>query len=276
VAESAGIRDARGRDLPPGERHRLVSLVPSLTETVIELGAAGRLVGRTRFCIHPADALAGVPAVGGPRDPDLEAVADLAPDLVLACLEENRAMDLAALEAAGVPVHAVHPRRLDDVDALLADYGRLLGTAGAAAAFRADLAAARREAAAARRTPARRAAALIWKDPWMAAGGGTYIDAVLAELGLANVYGDREGYGQTTLAEMAGRRPGLVLLPSEPYAFGPAEADELAASAELAAAGAAPRTLLVEGESLTWYGTRTPRGLRDLVARLGAAEEDEA
>ncbi|MBN2171241.1 MAG: ABC transporter substrate-binding protein [Candidatus Krumholzibacteriota bacterium] len=273
MAEPSGIRDARGRELPPGERRRLVSLVPSLTETVVELGAAGRLVGRTRFCIHPADVLAGVPAVGGPRDPDLEAVAGLRPDLVLACLEENRAMDLAALEAAGVPVHAVHPRRLDDVDALLADYGRLLGAGEAAAAFRADLAAARREAAAPRRAAPRRAATLVWKDPWLAAGGGTYIDAVMAELGLVNVYGDHEGYGQTTLVELAGRRPALVLLPSEPYAFGPAEVDALAA------AGVAPpaRALPVEGESLTWYGTRTPRALRALAALLAAGtEEDEA
>ena len=108
-----------------GGARRVVSLVPSLTATVADLGAADRLVGRTRYCVEPP-AVRRVPALGGTKNPDIAAVVALAPDLVLACTEENRPEDLAALRAAGIRVHAVMPRSLDGVDRLLGDLGELL------------------------------------------------------------------------------------------------------------------------------------------------------
>ncbi|MBU1074129.1 ABC transporter substrate-binding protein, partial [bacterium] len=199
------IIDARGRELNPGPYRRVVSLVPSLTDTVCGLGAADRLVGRTLYCTEPRFQVRSVPEFGGTKNPKVERIVETRPDLVLACVEENKKEHLEALEAAGIPVYAVMPHVLDDVDGLLGACGGLLDVADAAHRARADLSAARAEAAAWReRLFAYRqaqgapcpvpAATLIWKNPWLAAGAGTHINAVMEAIGLENVFADRRDY----------------------------------------------------------------------------------
>jgi ABC-type Fe3+-hydroxamate transport system substrate-binding protein len=236
---------------------RVASLVPSLTHTVCALGAGERLVSRTIYCVEPREGLADVPACGGTKNPDLAAILDLAPDLALACTEENKPEHLAALRGAGIEVHEVMPRSLDDTARLLADYGRLLGAD--ARPLLDELAAVRAGLPELARRPA---AALIWKRPWMAAGGGNHLDGMMAELNLVNVLGDRDGYPEVTLEELAGLAPGVVLLPDEPWRFTAADARVIAD------AGVPGRAIPCDGKDLCWYGAWAAAGLRRLADLL--------
>ncbi len=239
---------------------RVVSLVPSLTHTVCALGAADRLVARTIYCVEPADLVAGIPARGGTKNPDVAAILDLGPDLALCCDEENKPEHRHALASAGVTVHTVMPRSLDDVDTLLRDYGVLLGVREAADRARAELAAAREACAGAL---AGRTAALIWKDPDMAVGGGCHGDAMMRELGLVNVLAEEPGYPPVLRDSLAGLDLDLLLLPDEPWRFTEAEAEAFAE------AGAARRVVVFDGKDLSWYGAWTAGALRRLAALLG-------
>jgi len=236
---------------------RVASLVPSLTHTVCALGASGRLVSRTVYCVEPRDQLADVPACGGTKNPDLPAILALAPDLALACTEENKPEHLAALREAGVTVHGVMPRSLDDVAQLLADYGELLGVD--AGPLLDELAAARRGLP---DLPHRRAVALVWREPWLAVGGGNHIDGMMAALGLENICGHREGYPEVAPDKLAALRPEIVLLPDEPRRFTDDD------TRRLADAGVTGRMLRCDGKDLCWYGAWTAGGLRRLGSLL--------
>jgi ABC-type Fe3+-hydroxamate transport system substrate-binding protein len=261
------LTDARGVAVATGPYRRVVSLVPSLTDAVFGLGAGGVLVGRTIYCVEPRDRVATVPAYGGTKNPDIEGILELAPDLVLACVEENKPEHLQSLEASGTTVFAVMPRSIDDVSGLLRHFGILLGVEQTAGRAMADLTASRLTAGEFRRDLGRslRTATLIWKNPWMAAGGGNHINAVMQELGLINVLSGREGYFEINLEDLVAENLDLVLLPDEPFPF------SHHAAWSMAAAGVVPnrtRAVLLDGKLLTWYGTRTAKSLRVLVKLL--------
>ena len=173
VADDAGRRLTLAQ--PP---RRIVSLVPSLTETLFSLGCGDAVVGVTRFCEEPAAEVARRPKVGGTKNPDCAAVARLSPDLVIVNAEENRREDFLRLEEMGLPVFVTFPATLADTVDLLRRLGELTGCGERGRALADDLAAAIREvgAAAAER---RRVFCPIWKNPWMTIGGGTYVDDVL-------------------------------------------------------------------------------------------------
>jgi iron complex transport system substrate-binding protein len=267
------VRDARGQGLPAGGYARVVSLVPSITETLIELGLGERLVGRTRFCVHPAAAVEALPTVGGTKTPDLDAIRELAPDLVLACREENRREDIEALEDAGIAVHLIDPRNLDGVHEFLTGLGALLDARAPVEALLLELAAARGRAAGFSRTLAETlggppsALCFIWRQPWMLAGTDCYINGMMAALGLANRAPATSRYPALAPEALAALHPALVLLPDEPYEFKAAHATELFS---LGVAQAPADCLLVEGEDLSWYGSRSPRALDALRRRLAA------
>ncbi len=263
----AALTDARGAAVNAGPHARVASLVPSLTETVFGLGASDRLVSRTVYCIEPRGRVKDLPALGGTKNPDVAAILQREPDLVLACVEENKPEHLQAFAEAGCAVFAVMPRSLDDVSTLLRDFGVLLGAQAAAGRAMSDLTAARLAAGewrAARGGP-RRAACLIWKNPWMAAGGRNHITAMMNEVGLTNVFAAREGYFEITLDELAAAAPDLVLLPDEPYRFTPHCVRALEAGGAI---DDPARAVLLDGKLLTWYGARTAGALRTLMRVL--------
>jgi ABC-type Fe3+-hydroxamate transport system substrate-binding protein len=221
---------------------RVVSLVPSVTETLLAWGV--RPIAVTRFCAQP-----GLPPVGGTKDPDIAAVVALAPDVVILCDEENRREDAEALAAAGVACHVVVIRAVEDVaPALVA----LAAAVGAGPSPPAALPPA---------VPAHRRVFIpIWRRPWMTLNDDTYGSSLLAHLGCVNVFGtDGERYPETTLAEAAARQPDAVLAPSEPYPFGSRHVDELAQVAPV---------MLIDGRDLFWWGVRTPAALARLADRL--------
>jgi len=244
---------------------RIVSLCPSLTELVFDLGRGDDLVGITRFCVHPADRVAAVEKVGGTKDPDVERIVALEPDVVLLNREENRIEDAEALEAAGVPCHASMPRTVEETAGMVRSIAAELERPAEGEAIARDIeertARARREAAG--KAPVRWAY-LIWREPWMAVNADTFAHALLAQAGGVNVFAEREErYPEVTLAELAAADPDVVLLCTEPFPFAAKHVDELVA----ATGWPAERFRIADGEYLSWHGSRTPDGI-DYAARL--------
>ncbi|HEY8121381.1 MAG TPA: helical backbone metal receptor [Myxococcota bacterium] len=249
---------------PAALPRRVVSLVPSLTEALIWLGLGHHLVGVSDWCVHPADAVAKLPKVGGTKTPSLAKILALAPDLVIANQEENRRRDVERLEAAGVPVWVTYPRSVRDGVALLRELAELGASSGAQPARVAPIEAAVAAAEAAR--PARRARVFcpIWKTPWMSVGGDTYAHDLLVLCGGENVFaqrGDRR-YPIVKAEDIVAAAPEVILLPDEPYAFGARDASELAAFAVPAAANG--RIHLIDGTLVSWYGPRIQRAIETL------------
>jgi ABC-type Fe3+-hydroxamate transport system substrate-binding protein len=240
---------------------RIVSLVPSLTEALFELGLGARVVGVTTWCVHPVEAVARVPKVGGTKDTDVAAVIRLGPDLVIANHEENTRRTVEALRAAGLRVWVTYPRTVREGVALLGELAALGATpeaeAGALGPSRAALAAAER----ARPAAGVRVFCPVWRDPWMSVGADTYAHDLLALCGGENVFAAREErrYPRVTLAEVAAAAPEVVLLPDEPYRFGVADAAELA-GLEMPAARSG-RIHVVDGTLVFWYGPRIARAV---------------
>jgi ABC-type Fe3+-hydroxamate transport system substrate-binding protein len=275
---------------------RVVSLVPSDTYNVAALGCSGALVGRTDYCELPEDVAARVPAVGGTKNPRVEAILELSPDLVIANQEENTKKDLEALAVAGVRVYVCFPKRAADGLAHLARLARIFRVDRDAAVrdlVRAGYAAIREAEAARKERAPLRTFCPIWMDPLMTIHGSTFMSDLLDLAGAENVFADRERryplaadvgtaralpaqaiagrdtrYPRISLDEVVRRAPELVLLPDEPHPFSEEDAAVFRGLAIPAAArGAVVRT---GGKDLCWYGARTVEGLPRVRALVDA------
>jgi ABC-type Fe3+-hydroxamate transport system substrate-binding protein len=285
------IEDDRGRFLDfAAAPRRVVSLVPSDTLNVAALGCADALVGRTDYCELPADVVAKLPSVGGTKNPRVDAICDLSPDLVLANQEENTRGDLEELARRGVRVYVAFPRRVVEGISHLGRLARIFRVQGDAAVkdlFRAGYEALR----AAEQADARplRTFCPIWMKPLMTIHGDTFISDMLDLCGAVNVFADRERryplaadlghaqplppektvgrdtrYPRVTLEEVVARAPELVLLPDEPHPFSEEDAGEFRAlDIPAARAGA---VVLTGGKDLCWYGARSVEGIPRLRA----------
>ncbi|MCB0960919.1 MAG: hypothetical protein KDB04_15535 [Acidimicrobiales bacterium] len=223
---------------------RVVSLVPSVTESLLSWGVVP--VAVTRFCEQPT-----LLAVGGTKTPDLDAIADLAPDLVVVNDEENRREDADALVARGLEVHVCSPRSVAEVGPAMAALAVAVGIE--AAPVDADELA----------PLGLRAFVPIWRRPWMTLAGDTYGSSLLSSLGVANVFADGDDrYPTVGLADVHERAPDVVLAPSEPYAFKPLHLDALREVAPV---------VEVDGQDLFWWGVRTPAARRRLHQAIGGA-----
>lgn len=249
---------------------RLVSLCPSLTELVFDLGRGEELVGRTRFCVHPAGLVDDVERVGGTKNPKVARIVALAPDLVLLNEEENRREDWEALEAAGVRCHVSFPRDVAGTATMVRDIAAALDRAAEGERIAADIESrAARVAAAAARRPPLRYAYLIWRDPWMAVSSDTFVSAMLALAGGENVFAEvPDRYPAITPDMLRDADPARVFLSSEPFPFAARHADELAAATGLSR----ERFVLADGELLSWHGSRTARGIDYAAVLLGGSE----
>lgn len=224
---------------------RVVSLVPSTTETLLAWGVVP--VACTRFCEQP-----DLPHVGGTKDPDVEAIVALAPDLVVVCDEENRREDAEALTGAGLAVHACSPRSVHEVAPALAALATAIGVDPAPSL--------RGGPVPALTSLGLRAFVPIWRRPWMSLAGDTFGSSLLAAIGVANVVADSpDRYPEVHLEEVRALAPDVVLAPSEPYAFRAAHLAELATIAPV---------VPVDGQDLFWWGTRTPAAVHRLHRAL--------
>jgi ABC-type Fe3+-hydroxamate transport system substrate-binding protein len=286
------VTDDRRRELTfNAVPKRVVSLVPSDTYSIAALGCAGSLVGRTDFCELPADVVARLPSVGGTKNPRVDAVVALEPDLVVANQEENTKRDLEDLAQRGVKVLIAFPKRAADGLAHLARLAKIFRVEREAA-VRALLKQgyeAVRDAEAARGARAARPSVPtfcpIWMKPLMTVNGETFISDVLGLAGASNVFADRRRryplaaditgappieaggrdtrYPRVTMDEVVARRPSLVLLPDEPHPFTEEDA------AVFRAAGL-QRVVHTSGKDLCWYGARTVEGLPRVRALVDA------
>ncbi|HZO82985.1 MAG TPA: helical backbone metal receptor [Candidatus Binataceae bacterium] len=254
---------------------RVVSLVPSWSETLFAIDAGQMLVGVTRFCVSPAEPLAHVSKVGGTKNPNLREIVALKPDLVIANAEENRREDIERLREEGVAVLTTYPRTVPGAVESILRIGRALDREAQASALAREVAltVSGIEAGLGVWSKLRlRVFCPIWKKPWMAFNADTYAHDVLRMMGFNNIYAAAgERYPRTTLAEAIERRPDVVLLPDEPYEFDAADVEEL--KAELPPA-LGRRVMIISGRDLHWYGVHMVEGLRALnerLARLRAA-----
>ena len=289
------VRDDRQRELLFGTApKRVVSLVPSDTLTVCALGCAGALVGRTDYCELPEDVVAKLPSVGGTKNPRLDAIVDLSPDLVIANQEENTERDLEALARQGFRVLVAFPKRVAEGLAHLARLARIFrveGDADVRVLCKQGYEAIREAEAARAVTTPLRTFCPIWMSPLMTIHGATFISDMLDLAGAQNVFADRERryplaadlggaaplspeevgrrdvrYPRVTMDEVNERAPELVLLPDEPHPFSEADADVF--RAQKTPAAATGRVVRTSGKDLCWYGARSVEGLPRLRTLL--------
>ena len=259
------MKDASGHVLDPVPRapRRIVSLVPSITETLFALGLGDAVVGVSAYCVEPRAGVAGKRRVGGQKDPRLDVIRELAPDLVLANLEENLEPHVAQLRAWGLPVWVTYPRTVAEGIAMIRDLGVLTGADDAASSLARELEAQLAESRA--RTAERGLTDVfypIWREPYMTVGADTYIHDMLAVCGGRNVFGARpERYPSVSLDDVAAARPAVILLPDEPFRFRRAHVEDFAAYPDVPAVSA-NRIHLVDGKLFCWYGPRIGDALR--------------
>lgn len=270
MAESVQIADDMGfRVELPRPPARIVSLVPSWTETLFSFGLGQNVVGITKYCVEPIAEVASIQKIGGTKNPDVRAILKLEPELVIANAEENRREDIERMRAAGIPVFTTYPRTVPGaVDSVLR-LGRVLSREAEAGALARQVALSVSGIEAALGVWAKlrlRVFCPIWKKPWMSFNADTYAHDVLRMLGYNNVYASAgERYPMTTLEEALERRPDIVILPDEPYEFDESDVGELKAMLPPALSR---RVLLVSGRDLHWYGVHMVHGLKSLAERM--------
>ncbi len=290
-------------DFPPplvSPPQRVVSLVPSLTESLFELGFGDTVVGITDYCIHPRGRLEGLPRVGGPKNPRVEDIVALRPDVVFASREENTPGAVQALREAGIPVWVVFPASVAEAMDVLWAFTRLYKRGPAVAKLQVlervlDVV----EEAGASHPPVSFFCP-IWQDVtadgrlwWMTFNRKTYAHDLLTLLGGENVFAGRERrypleadigeapprpaggrdtrYPRITPEEVRAARPEVILLPSEPYAFGAEDRAQMMALLPDVPAVLNGRVYLVDGTLVTWYGTRLAKALSALSSLFEVA-----
>ena len=278
---------------------RVVSLVPSVTESLFELGLGDRVVGVTDYCVHPAEMVKNLPQVGGTKNPDVDRIIALRPDLVIANKEENRREDVEQLQSAGIAVWVTFPRTVQEAlnllwtimevfdDAHMVPRVRLIEQT-VDVVERVDMA----------RTVPCRVFVPIWYEPLMTFNADTFAHDLLRVCGGTNVFADRERYfplaadlddagaidpdearvaeretryPYVTWAEVEAAQPDVILLPSEPFAF---SQEHMPLFEALDVPAARERHIhLVDGSMLTWHGTRIARALAQLPSLMCVAED---
>lgn len=285
-------------DFPP---RRVVSLVPSVTESLFDLALGDRLVAVTDYCVYPEEGVKRLPKLGGTKNPDVAQIIALAPDLVIANREENRREDVEALQAAGVPVWVTHPRTVREAFNLLWNIMHVFDAPSMVERIRSvEWVADWLERMSAQRETPCRVFVPIWYEPLMTVNGDTYIHDLLRVCGGTNVFAERERryplaadlgerpayaaddprvagrdvrYPRVTLDEVIAGQPDVILLPSEPFAF---TAEHVALFSALDVPAARSGAIhLVDGSLLSWHGTRVARALNELPALLCPQEEVE-
>ena len=241
--------DQMGRTIQvPGYPKRIISLVPSQTELLYDLGLGERVVGITKFCVHPETWFNSKHRIGGTKKVDMEKVRALKPDLIIGNKEENAKKDIQTLEQE-FPVWMSDVRTLRDAANMIDSIGELTGTKDKAIEILRGIAQA--FGALKPMEEPRTVAYFIWREPYMVAGHGTFVNDMLLRLGLINVFDEGDArYPEITAKEVEDASPEVILLSSEPYPFQQKHIEEFKEICPDA------RVLLVDGEFFSWYGSR--------------------
>lgn len=237
---------------------RIVSIVPSLTETLFDLGLGKEVVGITKFCVHPNQWFRTKAKVGGTKTIDIDKVLSLNPDLIIANKEENIKEQVEAL-SGHCEVYVSDIRTLEDAYTMVTDLGRITGREARALELVNEIRVGFADFPSVS-TQAERVLYVIWRRPWMAAGGDTFIHALLLRCGWQNIFVDRLRYPEFGVEQLITMRPDRILLSSEPYPFKERHIEEFRVYCPEA------KIQLVDGELFSWYGSRLLKstiGLRD-------------
>ncbi|HEX6915356.1 MAG TPA: helical backbone metal receptor [Chitinophagaceae bacterium] len=249
-------------EIPDAAPARIVSLVPSQTELLYDLGLGDRVAGITKFCVHPQQWFRSKTRVGGTKDLKIDTIAGLNPDLIIANKEENVKEQVEILRNCA-PVWVSDVNSLGDATEMIAAIGSMTATAAAASLIIENISRQFDALVPLRHAP--KTAYLIWKDPYMAVAGGTFIHDMMHRCGFRNVFGTRQRYPETSVEELSALGVELVLLSSEPYPFNTVHRDALQAALPAA------KVLLADGEMFSWYGSRlqlAPAYFNHLLAPL--------
>jgi ABC-type Fe3+-hydroxamate transport system substrate-binding protein len=272
---------------------RIVCLVPSLTEVLFAFGLGDSIVGITDYCAEPQPQVRMKAAIGGTKNPDVDAILRLAPDLVVANIEENRREDVERIQMRGVPVFICFPRTVIEAIATLRTLAQVTGAERQASPVLARIESAYAETKALRLGRGRvRVFCPIWKHPWMTINHETFIHDMIRTCGGTNVFASRERrfplaadlgqqaesestrlagrdrrYPRVSLDEVAGLMPEVILLPDEPYRFSDADRAEFAGFSWVPAVRDG-RIYVIDGKTVAWYWSRMDESLRVLCGLL--------
>ena len=248
---------------------RIVSLVPSLTLTLFDLGCTtDEVVGRTPWCVHPEALVADVPVVGGTKTPNINKILAASPDVVVLDREENPKAVYEALIDAGITVYASSVEHPNEVPKMLRELGAIVNRSETAERFACELEALLIELLETP-LPATRVAPMIWHDPLMSVGPEKYAGDLLTTLGLSvpSLVEDGNGYPVVTVEALKQHNIEALLLSSEPHRFALEEGEDIAAQV-IAQGGQTMWCKCIDGEAVTWFGTHTAEGLRLLRKAL--------
>jgi ABC-type Fe3+-hydroxamate transport system substrate-binding protein len=234
-----------------GKPQRIVSLVPSITELLFDLGLGSRIVGCTKFCVHPASMPPNVIRIGGTKNPKIETIKSLKPDLIIANKEENNQVDIIAL-ANFYPVWVSDVKTVQDALQMIAGIGKITETESAATAMVSTI---ERQfelvKAECSLLPPLRVVYLIWKNPYMAAGSKNFINSILGYFNLENeLSGSDQRYPVIEPKQFNLKPVSFILLSSEPYPFKKQHIEEIESTF------APAKAIVVDGEMFSWYGSR--------------------
>jgi ABC-type Fe3+-hydroxamate transport system substrate-binding protein len=263
---------------------RIVSLVPSQTELLNDLALNNEVIGITKFCVHPTTWFKTKTRVGGTKTVNIQKVISLKPDLVIANKEENVKEQIESLQNVA-PVYVSNISTLSEAMQMMQDIGEIAGRDQKAKEIVAQIQHDFAELKTVRdevlfindsmstfsSPPVQynqlRAAYLIWKDPYMVAGGDTFINDMMNRCGFKNVFDNLARYPAITTDQLTTTNCQLLLLSSEPYPFKQKHIEEL--QLQLPDTG----IILVDGEMFSWYGSRllqAPAYFRKLIAQVQA------
>ncbi|NUM49553.1 MAG: ABC transporter substrate-binding protein [Flavobacteriales bacterium] len=241
---------------------RIISLVPSQTELLFHLGLNERVIGITKFCIHPVSWQKSKTIVGGTKNIDIEKIISLSPDLIIANKEENSFEDIQKLQMR-FPVYVSDITTIEEATQMIFSVGKITGFNQQAIEIIDKI---NRQFTSLNTLINKPSVAyLIWKNPYMAAANHTFIHSILSLFGFDNVFSDCHRYPQITIEMLKDQKPQFVLLSSEPYPFKEKH------KVELQEALSDSKIILVNGEMFSWYGSRlinTPKYLNELKREI--------
>jgi len=268
------MTDARGAAVTvPRYPNRIVSLIPSITETLFDFGLSDKIAGRTTYCVRPSGSVDAVPVIGGTKNLNIDIVCSHRPDLVIANIEENEQHDVELLEKRGIPVFVTFPRTVLDSFDLLKTLAALTGADAASKTYieaaERVMNAIREAAASIEKKP--RIAYLIWRKPYMTVNRDTYIHDMITFCGGVNVFSEYPNrYPEVRIEDISRAQPDMIILPSEPYRFLEKHRQEIMSYNTIPAVKMA-NVLRADGEMFSWYGTRMIHGLhyvREIISRV--------
>lgn len=229
---------------------RIISLVPSQTELLYDLGLTDEVIGQTLFCIYPEEMHKTKPRVGGTKQYKFDTIAQLQPDLIIGNKEENEREGIEALEKR-YPVWMSDIKTLDDALDMITRIGQLVGRPEKAQFIATQIKTSFNNFNPQTENRKRKVAYLIWRNPWMAAGHDTFINEMLTRCGFKNVFvNENSRYPELSNEKLQSANPELILLSSEPYPF---KEKHIAGLSEICPNA---KILLVDGELFSWYGSR--------------------